>query len=208
MPASPVPCERRRRTGRRFSCRQPKIFTSNHRSDTPLDARGRTWRQRAYQWTGATHALESTTTALYDTLIPRALTSQSISGSDNQTLSHGYDVLGRPIQRDSTMDSLTYREQTAYDTLGRAWKSRDASGHWTKQEFDARGFATKTCASTATDAITICGNTFYTAVEQVDARGAVTLERRGSSAGPTISRSYNSLNGQLVGVCTGTGCTV
>ena len=45
-------------------------------------------------------------------------------------------------------------------------------------------------------------------MEQVDARGAVTLERRGSNAGPTISRSYNALNGQLVGVCTGAGCTV
>ena len=90
----------------------------------------------------------------------------------------------------------------------RAWKSRDASGQWTKQEFDARGFASQTCASTAADNTPTCGSSFYTAVEQVDARGAVTLERRGSSTGPTISRSYNALNGQLVGVCTGTGCTV
>lgn len=28
------------------------------------------------------------------------------------------------------MDGLTYREQTRYDALGRAWKMRDASGHW------------------------------------------------------------------------------
>lgn len=182
---------------------------ANHRIDNDLDARGRVWRQRAWRWSGSSHVLESTTTHVFDTLVRGALTSDGISGSTG-TQSHGYlyDALGRLTQRDSTMDSRTYREQTAYDTLGRAWKSRDASGHWTKQEFDARGFATKTCASTAADTTSTCGSSFYTAVEQVDARGAVTLERRGSSAGPTISRSYNALNGQLVGVCTGTGCTV
>ncbi|MDX9764233.1 MAG: FG-GAP-like repeat-containing protein, partial [Chiayiivirga sp.] len=151
---------------------------ANHRIDNDLDARGRVWRQRAWRWSGSSHVLESTTTHVFDTLVRGALTSDGISGSTG-TQSHGYlyDALGRLTQRDSTMDSRTYREQTAYDTLGRAWKSRDASGHWTKQEFDARGFATKTCASTAADTTSTCGSSFYTAVEQVDARGAVTLER-------------------------------
>ncbi|MDX9700784.1 MAG: hypothetical protein RBT55_14520, partial [Rhodocyclaceae bacterium] len=151
---------------------------ANHRIDNDLDARGRVWRQRAWRWNGSSHALESTTTHVFDTLVRGALSSDGISGSTGtQSHSYAYDALGRLTQRDSTMDSRTYREQTAYDTLGRAWKSRDASGHWAKQEFDARGFATKTCASTAADTTSTCGSSFYTAVEQVDARGAVTLER-------------------------------
>ena len=62
--------------------------------------------------------------------------------------------------------------------------------------------------STQADAVATCGSTFYTSVEQVDARGGVTLERRGSSTGPTITRSFNALNGQLTGVCTGPSCIV
>ena len=42
----------------------------------------------------------------------------------------------RPIRRDSTMDARTYREETQYDGYGRAWKTRDASGGWLKQQFD------------------------------------------------------------------------
>src|SRR5690606_1901217 len=110
--------------------------------------------------------------------------------------------------RDSTMDGRTYREQTQYDGYGRAWKTRDASGGWLKQQFDARGFATRLCDSTEADTAPSCGAQFHTTVDEVDARGAVLVERRGSSLGPTIARSYNALNGQLTGVCTGAGCTV
>ena len=35
------------------------------------------------------------------------------------------------------MDARTYREETRYDGYGRAWKTRDASGGWLKQQFDA-----------------------------------------------------------------------
>ena len=106
------------------------------------------------------------------------------------------------------MDARTYREETRYDGYGRAWKTRDASGGWLKQQFDARGFATRLCDSTEADTAPSCGAQFYTTVDEVDARGAVLVERRGSSVGPTIARSYNALNGQLTGVCTGSGCTV
>ena len=186
-----------------------QIDASNHSVDTLLDARGRPWRQRARRWMGGAYDVESTTTFVYDTLLPGALTSQSISGGgEAQTLSHFYDVLGRPSQRNSAMDAMTFREQTQYDSLGRPWKTQDASGFWLKQEFDARGFPTKVCDSTQADTVATCGSTFYTSVEQVDARGGVTLERRGSSTGPTITRSFNALNGQLTGVCTGPSCIV
>lgn len=106
------------------------------------------------------------------------------------------------------MDARTYREQTQYDSYGRAWKTRDASGGWLKQQFDARGFATRLCDSTEADTAPSCGTAFYATVDEVDARGAVVVERRGSSVGPTIARSYDALNGQLTGVCTGPGCSV
>ena len=106
------------------------------------------------------------------------------------------------------MDGRTYREQTQYDGYGRAWKTRDASGGWLKQQFDARGFATRLCDSTEADTAPSCGAQFYTTVDEVDARGAVVVERRGSSVGPTVARSYDALNGRLMGVCTGPGCTV
>ena len=180
---------------------------ANHRTDTLRDARGRPWQQRAWRWSG-THVLESTTTHVHDTLVPGALTSQSLSGGgEAQTLSHAYDTLGRPTLRDSAMDGMTFREQTRYDALGRPWKTQDASGYWLKQEFDARGFAAKVCESSEPDASPTCGSNFYSAIEQVDARGAVTLERRGSATGPTIARSYNALNGNLEGLCTGPACT-
>lgn len=79
------------------------------------------------------------------------------------------------------MDARTYREETQYDGYGRAWKTRDASGGWLKQQFDVRGFATRLCDSTEADAVASCGTTFYATVDQVDARGAVVVERRGSS---------------------------
>jgi len=83
--------------------------------------------------------------------------------------------------RDSTMDARTYREETRYDGYGRAWKTRDASGGWLKQQFDARGFPTRLCESTEADTAPSCGAQFYTTVDEVDARGAVVVERRGSS---------------------------
>src|SRR5690606_31258789 len=48
---------------------------ANHRIDNDLDARGRVWRQRAWRWNGSSHALESTTTHVFDTLVRGALTS-------------------------------------------------------------------------------------------------------------------------------------
>ncbi len=187
-----------------------QLDAANHRIETLLDARGRPWRQRAYHWSGSAHGLQSTTTFVYDTLVPGALTSQSIApGTEGQTHHHYYDTLGRPSVRTSAMDALNFREQTQYDSLGRPWKTQDASGFWLKQEFDARGFPTKVCESSSTDSSPTCaGSSFYASIEQVDARGAVTLERRGASYGPTIARSYNALNGNLVGLCTGPSCIV
>lgn len=122
----------------------------NHKVERWLDARGRLWRQRAYK--GA--SLESTAQFEFDTLKRGLPTSDFISGSTgSQSRSYGYDTLARPIRRDSTMDGRTYREQTQYDSYGRAWKTRDASGQWLKQQFDARGFATRLCDSTEADAV-------------------------------------------------------
>ncbi|MDX9701293.1 MAG: hypothetical protein RBT55_17115, partial [Rhodocyclaceae bacterium] len=177
----------------------------NNKVERWLDARGRLWRQQAY----AGASLESTAQFVFDTLKRGLPSSESISGSaGSQSRSYGYDGLARPIRRDSTMDGRTYREETRYDSYGRAWKTRDASGGWLKQQFDTQGFATRLCDSTEADTAPSCGTSFHTTVDEVDARGAVLVERRGSSVGPTIARSYNALNGQLVGVCTGPGCTV
>ncbi|MEJ1250368.1 FG-GAP-like repeat-containing protein, partial [Denitratimonas tolerans] len=120
----------------------------NNKVERWLDARGRLWRQQAY----AGASLESTSQFVFDTLKRGLPSSESISGSaGSQSRSYGYDGLARPIRRDSTMDARTYREETRYDGYGRAWKTRDASGGWLKQQFDARGFATRLCDSTEAD---------------------------------------------------------
>ncbi len=49
------------------------------------------------------------------------------------TRSHGYDLLGRALSSTTTIDGTAYPGQVRYDTLGRPWKSQDASGRWTKR---------------------------------------------------------------------------
>ncbi len=46
-------------------------------------------------------------------------------------------------------------------SLGRPWKTQDASGFWLKQEFDARGFPTKVCESSRTDSSPTCADGLF-----------------------------------------------
>ena len=62
-----------------------------------------------------------------------------------------YDELGRPSGSTTTIDSVDYATAVQYDALGRAWKLQDATGRWTRTQFNARGMAVALCESSAAD---------------------------------------------------------
>lgn len=124
----------------------------------------------------------------------------------SHSASHSYDALGRRIGTATLINGVTYNQATGYDSLGRGYKSQDATGRWAKSEYNARGFVVRTCESDAQDVAPGCApasaNTYFELLA-TDARGNAVKDRRGGSAAMTGTRAYDPLTGALTSICTG-----
>ncbi|MEG3791938.1 FG-GAP-like repeat-containing protein, partial [Lysobacter sp. CCNWLW3] len=124
---------------------------AGNRTENLYDARGRVWRKTVRLADGS---IESQSTYHYDTAANGAgkLASETVTGAYAQwaggvgggpqlnfSRSYQYDVMGRVKRVETVIDGATYVAQTEYDELGRPWLSQDASGRWSKVEFNARG---------------------------------------------------------------------
>ena len=193
------------------------------RIENSIDARGRVW-QRIVKPPGG--AAETTSTFEYDTATNGLgqLASESISGTYSGwtpgtgtnlsfARSYAYDTLGRAAGTTTTLDGANYDTAVAYDGLGRPWKAKDASGQWSKTQYNALGMAMRTCRSTVGDTDPTCyASVLVYEVLETDPWGHVSKERRGNSAAMIVQRDYAPETGRLAYLCAGTvgtnGCAI
>ncbi|SDQ63855.1 RHS repeat-associated core domain-containing protein [Pseudoxanthomonas sp. CF385] len=185
-----------------------------YRTERDIDARGRAWRFTAKLPGGV---VETQATTDYDTFdntsglpISETITGQyaSWSGQSNTEVNYtryfSYDAMGRPTSTFLMLAEGFFSTEVQYDTLGRPWKSRDASGVWSKTEFGNRGPAAS-CASDGVDNSATCGNTVdtYTRTLATDAWGNVVREIRGGQSNLEVRRQHHPLSGRVTEVCGG-----
>ncbi|KRD39242.1 hypothetical protein ASE35_02430 [Lysobacter sp. Root916] len=195
------------------------------RTENLYDARGRVWRKTVRLANGN---IESQSTYNYDTATNGAgkLASETVTGAYAEWVAGGgagggpqlsfsrsyqYDVMGRVKRVETVIDGATYVAQTEYDELGRPWLSQDASGRWSKVEFNVRGMPSATCDVGLNPEGTQAGcpsdaNTVSRTLE-TDAWGNAISERRGNSAAMDVKRSYSTLTGRLESLCAGNAST-
>lgn len=109
----------------------------------------------------------------------------------------------------TTIDGQAYSALTAYDDLGRAWRSQDASSAWLKTEFDARGYAVRLCDSSVGDSSRTCASgspSTWRETLETDARGNVLAERRGGTDALLLTRFFEASTGRLLDQCAGINC--
>ena len=189
---------------------------NGNRVENEYDARGRVWRKTTKTAAGV---VETQATITYDTE-PNGIgqvANEAITGiygdwsglTGNWWLSYArstsYDALGRPSGTWTNIDNVVYTSVVQYDSLGRQWKGQDATGRWSKTEFNARGASASVCDSSATDAVASCTNDAnnWLRTLKTDAWGHVLQERRGNSAALEVNRTYYAENGRLSEICGG-----
>lgn len=191
-----------------------------YRTEREIDARGRTWRVTAKLANGT---IETQSTTEYDTAAGgsgqptwESITGQyaAWSGQAGTGLEYqrhfGYDTMGRPTSNGVIVDEGMFGSEVQYDELGRPWKSRDASGLWSKTEFGARG-AVATCASDDMDSHPACTSPVDTYMRTLatDAWGNVVRDIRGGQANLEVRRQHHALTGRLTEICAGnTSCNL
>ena len=186
-----------------------------YRTEREIDARGRAWRITA-KLPGGT--IESQTTTQYDTQanasgqpVMETTTGQyaAWAGQAGTATQYDrqfqYDPMGRPAGMSIMVEEGMFGTEVQYDTLGRPWKSRDASGAWSKTEFGARG-ARATCSSDALDADPTCSSAVdtYNRTLATDAWGNVSREIRAGQANMEVRKQYHATSGRLTQICAGT----
>ncbi|WP_368563150.1 toxin TcdB middle/N-terminal domain-containing protein [Pseudoxanthomonas sp. UTMC 1351] len=189
-----------------------QIDNGGYRTEHEIDARGRTWRVTA-KLPGGT--IETQASTEYDTLAHGLPTLESITGQYaawsgqagtqvNYQRRFSYDAMGRPTGTAVMLDEGMFDSHVQYDALGRPWKSRDASGQWSKTEFGSRG-ATATCASDDLDSAPACNSVAdtYTRTLATDAWGNVAREVRGGQSNMEVRRQYHALTGRIAQICAG-----
>ena len=185
-----------------------------YRTERELDARGRTWRVTAKLPDGT---IETQSTTEYDTAAGgsgqptseaiigqyAAWSGQAGTGVDYER-HFAYDAMGRPTSSAVMIEEGMFGTEVQYDALGRAWKSRDASGLWSKTEFGSRG-AVATCASDGADSYPACSSAVdtYTRTLATDAWGNVVRDIRGGNAGMEVRRQHHALTGRIAEICAG-----
>ncbi|NCT70116.1 MAG: hypothetical protein GXC75_04175 [Xanthomonadaceae bacterium] len=191
-----------------------------YRTEREIDARGRAWRITAKLPGGA---IESQTTTQYDNQVNAsgqpvmetttgqyaAWAGQAGTATQYDRQFH-YDPMGRPTGMSVILEEGMFGTEVQYDTLGRPWKARDASGAWSKTEFGARG-ARATCASDALDSDPSCSSAVdtYNRTLATDAWGNVSREIRAGQANMEVRRQYHALTGRLTQICAGnTACNL
>ncbi|WP_162823706.1 toxin TcdB middle/N-terminal domain-containing protein [Lysobacter sp. TY2-98] len=118
-----------------------------------------------------------------------------------------YDTLGRPSQTKWTVDGASYSAAIQYDTLSRPFKQQDATGRWTKTQFNGRGFVIAICGSDEADSAMACSSA-YARMRSADAFGNITEETRADNNSLTVSRSYVPKTGRLNRICAGVNCSL
>jgi RHS repeat-associated protein len=189
---------------------------AGNRIENEIDARGRVWRKTVRK---ADATVESQSTFTFDIASNGAgqPASEIITGTYGDWVgqtamalgfsrSYSYDTLGRGAGSTTTIDGTSYAAAVQYDWLGRAWKALDASGHWAKTVFNARGMNVAVCSSSLNDTLTSCpadANTYLQTLE-TDPWGHVIKERRGNSTAMEVTRSYKPDTGRTWTICAGT----
>lgn len=154
----------------------------------------------------ASGSVESNTEWFYDTsangLGQIDYVQDSISGFHK---AHLYDGLGRVDETITSFDNRSYYEKQTYDQYGRAFQYFDATGNYS---FSDSGVANRYNGfghlDRIADAFEINGvpRTIYQQVEAKNARGKVTVEKRGiaygsSQAAATVSYTYSPSTGRI-----------
>ena len=185
-----------------------------YRVEREIDARGRAWRLNAKLPSGV---IESQSTTEFDNQPyasgqPTSLTTtgqySAWAGQTGTALGYSqqvsYDALGRALSSTWVLDEGVFSSQVQYDQLGRVWKSRDATGMWSKVEFGARG-PMATCASDGSDASATCSNAAdtYTRTAETDQWGHVVRELRAGQSSMEVRRQYHPQTGRITQLCVG-----
>jgi RHS repeat-associated protein len=177
-----------------------------------FDARGRPRRKNVYREHDRLEndVLESTTDWTYDTAARGAgqIASESMMGyygSDagpaiDFNRSYTYDQIGRPIAVTTSIDGENFHTTTQYDDLGRPYKAKDATGQWSKVEYQARG-AVAVCFSSEADIVFDCGANAWQRTLETDAWGNVRRETRSAAGDLTLRREVNALTGRVTQLC-------
>ncbi|MGQ0798875.1 MAG: FG-GAP-like repeat-containing protein [Pseudomarimonas sp.] len=179
------------------------------------DARGRVFEKRV---NSSPSVREATHVYVFDTAAfgRGKLHSESVSGTyagwtgqsgvaNAFSRTYSYDALGRASAETTQIDGVNYSSGREYDRLGRAFRSFDASGQWTRSDFTARGHVKAMCDSP--DSTAACVGNADTHVEtlETDARGNAVRERRGGSAAMEVSRTYDPRTGRVTALRAGSG---
>lgn len=191
-----------------------------NRVENEIDARGRVWRSSSKLPNGT---VETQSVVVFDTQANGlgAKTSETVTGQYsawsgvagtelNYRRQYAYDAMGRPTATSIMVDGEMLGTEVSYDSLGRPWKARDASGAWTKQQFNSRGLVA-VCASDAMDLDPICssGVDTYQRIVSMDAWGNVSREQRGGSASLEVRKTFHEQTGRVTNICAGnSGCSL
>ncbi len=163
-----------------------------------FDALGRRWKR-------VSGSPQVTDVWQYDTASKGvgALEVETRSSADEATWSRTYsfDAYGRPLSVATLLDGQTYTESSTYDDVGRPRTQTDASGKTLEQTYTVKGYP-----EALRDHYSRSGA--YNRVRQMNARGQVTLERRGDSDNLAIRRSFDPQRGWLTDIQSGSGNTL
>lgn len=192
-----------------------QIDAVGNRIQNDIDARGRVWRKTVLRADGT---VESQTVTSFDTAAGGLgqAASESIAGTYTAWVglagmgldfsrSYRYDGLGRPSGSTTAIDGAHYTASAQYDSRGRPWKARDASGRWSKTVFNARGMAMAVCNSSASDSAASCpaSSDTYLRTLETDEWGHTIREQRGNSPAMEVTSTYVANNGRIFSICAG-----
>jgi RHS repeat-associated protein len=187
--------------------------SEGRRIEQRFDARGRVYQKLV---DSGLNVRETTHTYVYDTASygRGKLQSESVSGTyagwagqagvaNAFSRIYGYDALGRPSGETTLIDGVSYTTGREYDSLGRPFRSRDASGNWVRSDYTARGHVNAVCESPSSTASCAGDAATYVQTLETDARGNVIRERRGGTTAMDVRREYDFRTGRVTGLHAG-----
>jgi RHS repeat-associated protein len=185
-----------------------------YRIEQDIDARGRVWRTSNKLPNGTIESQSSTTfdtqangwgAKASETMTGQYAAWSAVAGTAlNYSRSFHYDAMGRPVGTWLQVEEGTFGTEVAYDELGRPWKTRDASGAWSKTQFSSRG-AVAVCASDEHDTNPACaaGPDTYQRTLATDPWGNVVREIRGNHAALEVRKQFHAQTGRVTEICAG-----
>jgi RHS repeat-associated protein len=150
--------------------------------------------------------------------------SRTDAGAPTISRTLSYDVLARPVTKDTLIDAKTFTDRTVYDPLGRVLKAQteftesypNPNGAYAYAEgaeytYNARGYLERVCrAVDATTTPSSCpsnmpGAPVYWRVLSQDARGQVLQDERHDNVALKSTRTYNLSTGRIATLKSGAG---